>query len=264
MKSSTKTVLVVLMFLYITPMIFVSSYDHAAISEEILPDDISFIPALSEGLYLASSGIGGPDSQENDYTFTWSSIVDEMIGHEDTSGTSYVILNFSIPSGDLESFDYEVHAAGANDDDDANLWVWDWVASDWVLLENLATLGLGVWYNDTGITGDYSDGSQISIMANSTDADNPSQVEIAIAWLTVYILDWRAVGTATLIFPVGWDPTFQWGYDAVFIFAGLIMIPLSTMYLVRGGRKGMSMDKLFYGLLIFMVGFGLLVGGIMP
>lgn len=76
--------------------------------------------------------------------------------------------------------------------------------------------------------------------------------------------DWQEVGVATLIFPVGWDPTFQFGYDAFFIFAGLIMIPLSTMYLVRGGRKGMSMDKLFFALLVFAIGLGLFIGGIMP
>ncbi|MHA1952151.1 MAG: DUF2341 domain-containing protein, partial [Candidatus Thorarchaeota archaeon] len=55
--------------------------------------------------------------------------------------------------------------------------------------------------------------------------------------------EWIQIDEATLIFPVGWDPTFQFGYDAFFIFLGLIMIPTSTMYLVRGGRKEASMDK---------------------
>lgn len=52
--------------------------------------------------------------------------------------------------------------------------------------------------------------------------------------------------------------------DRILIFAGLIMIPLSTALLVYGGQKKASMDKLFYFLILFMVGLGLLVGGIMP
>ncbi len=77
-------------------------------------------------------------------------------------------------------------------------------------------------------------------------------------------IDWKLINDAEVIIHVGWDPVFQFGYDTFFIFLGLIMIPVSTMYLVRGGRKKMSMDKLFFFLIIFVVGFGLLVGGIMP
>ena len=48
------------------------------------------------------------------------------------------------------------------------------------------------------------------------------------------------------------------------IFAGLIMMPVSALYLVRGGRKGLSNDKVFYTLLMFFMGFALFLGGIMP
>jgi len=75
---------------------------------------------------------------------------------------------------------------------------------------------------------------------------------------------WQQASDANFIFDVGWDPAFQFGYDAFFIFLGLIMIPASTMYLVRGGRKEMSTDKLFYALIIFFVGLGLVIGGVMP
>lgn len=75
---------------------------------------------------------------------------------------------------------------------------------------------------------------------------------------------WQEVGSAEFIFPVRWDPTTQFGYDMFFIALGLIMIPFSTLYLVRGGRKNMSRDKLFYGLIIFVMGLGLLIGGVMP
>ncbi len=52
--------------------------------------------------------------------------------------------------------------------------------------------------------------------------------------------------------------------DSVLIFAGLIMIPTSTMYLVRGGKEEMSQDKVFYFLIAFVIGWALVIGGITP
>jgi len=73
--------------------------------------------------------------------------------------------------------------------------------------------------------------------------------------------DWELITYATFYFPIG---GIDWGMDAFFIFLGLIMIPASTMYLVRGGRKEMSTDKLFFGLILFFMGWALVIGGIMP
>lgn len=81
---------------------------------------------------------------------------------------------------------------------------------------------------------------------------------------SVLIGEWQDAGEAKFIFPIGWDPTFQFGFDAFFIVLGLIMIPFSTLYLVRGGRKEMSTDKLFYALILLFVGCGLFIGGILP
>lgn len=79
-----------------------------------------------------------------------------------------------------------------------------------------------------------------------------------------YVSEWGVVTTATLIFTVSWDPVAQFGYDAFFIFMGLIMIPFSTIYLVKGGRKELSQDKVFYFLIMFMMGWAFFIGGIMP
>ena len=68
----------------------------------------------------------------------------------------------------------------------------------------------------------------------------------------------------TFVFPVDWHPVAIFGYDAFFVFLGLIMIPFSTMYLVKGGRKELSMDKVFYFLILFMLGWAFFIGGIMP
>jgi len=60
------------------------------------------------------------------------------------------------------------------------------------------------------------------------------------------------------------DEGVLWGLDVTIIFLGLIMIPASAMYLVRGGRKELDADKVFYVLILFFVGWALFLGGIMP
>lgn len=80
------------------------------------------------------------------------------------------------------------------------------------------------------------------------------------SWGVEELLKWMEVGEAELIFNVPLDET---GLDMLLIFLGLIMIPLSTLYLVKGGRSEMSSDKLFYGLIAFAIGWALFLGGIM-
>ncbi len=75
----------------------------------------------------------------------------------------------------------------------------------------------------------------------------------------LYPPEWEFVGEAELIFIVPIDET---GLDMLLIFLGLFMIPASTLYLVKGGRSEMSMDKLFFGLMAFIIGWALFLGGI--
>ena len=56
----------------------------------------------------------------------------------------------------------------------------------------------------------------------------------------------------------------SWGFQTSFVILGLIMIPASGLYLVHGGKDAMSRDKLYYVLVIFFIGWALLIGGIMP
>lgn len=89
-------------------------------------------------------------------------------------------------------------------------------------------------------------------------------------WITqVYVvvnydgppIEWHDVADLELSFYVLLD---RWGLTSALTFLGLVMIPASGMYLVYGGRKKASMDKLFLALVVFFMGWGLLVGGIMP
>ena len=72
---------------------------------------------------------------------------------------------------------------------------------------------------------------------------------------------WYEVGEAILFFEVPFD---MWGFDSGLIFLGLCMIPVSMLYLAYGIKHDRSSNRLFYGLIIFFMGCGLFIGGIMP
>jgi len=55
-----------------------------------------------------------------------------------------------------------------------------------------------------------------------------------------------------------------WGLDVSLIILGLVMIPTSTIYLAHGIKHDRRSDRLFYGLIILMLGFGLFIGGVLP
>lgn len=70
---------------------------------------------------------------------------------------------------------------------------------------------------------------------------------------------WMPINLLTLIFVT---PLYTTALDWFLIIFGLCLIPASTMFLVYGGRKNFSADKLFIFLMIFFIGWGLLLGGI--
>ena len=103
--------------------------------------------------------------------------------------------------------------------------------------------------------GYLASGTLTDFKLNFTDDAN-------VAAITFFIAppQWYESGEVELLFTVPIDET---GLDMLLIFLGLIMIPLSTLYLVKGGRSEMSSDKLFYGLIAFTIGWALFLGGIM-
>lgn len=239
---------------------------------------IAPFPISANGNTLAYTGTAGPDSSVGDYTDTWADLMTDYDGVKDTAGESYVILNFTIaPFTHLMAFNYSVNGAAYFDDDgSAELWVYDWTAYDWVYLDDLG-LGAGAWANGSISGSQYSDGTQIALRANSTDSDGGSGVAVIIAWLhNIEGGDWHNVGTGEFFIDVeGWNvvglatfyfdvPMDLWGFNRTLIILGLIMIPSSSIYLVRGGRKDLSRDKFFFVLVIFFAGCALFIGGIMP
>jgi len=73
-------------------------------------------------------------------------------------------------------------------------------------------------------------------------------------------LEWNVINEIELVFSIPLDQT---GFNILLVFLGLIMIPSSTIYAAKGGLKEASMDKLFFFLIIFVLGWGLFLGGIM-
>lgn len=72
---------------------------------------------------------------------------------------------------------------------------------------------------------------------------------------------WEDVNSATAVLHVLIHP---WGLNTGYIILGMILVPASGIYLVKGGRKEASMDKVFFALIAFMIGWALIVGGILP
>ena len=72
---------------------------------------------------------------------------------------------------------------------------------------------------------------------------------------------WNTVNIAQFLFSVAFD---MWGMDTALIILGLVMIPTSTIYLAYGAKHDRSSDRLFYGLILFFLGCGLFIGGVMP
>lgn len=223
---------------------------------------IAPIPVLANSNTLAYTGTAGPDSSTGDYTDTWVGL-GQYLGIKDTAGEAYVILNFSIaPDTYLTSFNYSCNGGSAGDDDGvAEIWVYDWNAHDWAYADDLYQ-GYNAWANGSISGSQYSGDSQITLKFNSTDSDGEARLAVYVAWLhNIDSEGWNTVGDAIVRFSTG---LYMAPINGLIIFLGLIMIPTSAMYLVRGGRKELSMDKFFFVLVIFFVGWALLIGGIMP
>lgn len=71
--------------------------------------------------------------------------------------------------------------------------------------------------------------------------------------------NWHTVPIATLWFflEIGIATISMW-----FVIIGLILIPVSTVYLVKGGREDLSNDKAFFALVLFFIGIAFFIGGI--
>ena len=150
---------------------------------------------------------------------------------------------------------------------------------------------LDLYYDDATST---STGAQTSATwANITiDADSGKTLDYALLWcddnpdsvtsgnrsiyvdfieitnpsgrLAVLVDQWNTINSVTLMFIVEYSIVQVFLGNAVLIILGLIMIPVSTIYLAYGAKHDRSSNRLFYGLILFFLGCGLFIGGVLP
>ena len=255
-----------LLLLYIGPMIFISSYASPAILAE--PNINKDFSLSSVGLQSVSGwktgdgnivGVHSNTHSDDVSYYSLEAIVDPVAAH----GELYVNVS-SFPAG-YENYQVHIYAvirgyrqSGSHEAD-----MWFRFGTSGTLIE---------YYDDFVDTGydvideifDISPSDFVAgelILSITCNPNWPNEnFRIDFDYLYVEVLEWMEVGEAELIFTVPLDET---GLDMLLIFLGLIMIPLSTLYLVKGGRSEMSSDKLFYGLIAFVMGWALFLGGIM-
>jgi len=129
----------------------------------------------------------------------------------------------------------------------------------------------GPWSDYTNATtGFLGIGETTGIRIKFNETSNIQEIEY-----TVVPPEWRLVGTTVIYFdlPNWWIvgvavagfyiPIGELTLQFLLMIMGLVMIPFSTLFLVKGGRDEMSKDKLFFFLLIFLCGWALVLGGLM-
>jgi hypothetical protein len=114
--------------------------------------------------------------------------------------------------------------------------------SDVLYRYNASSTGAGVWDSTYGLS------------AFTTNIES-------VIWSGTGQPDWNVLPSVGITFVVPMD---RWGLMTAIMILGLIMIPVSGLYLVKGGRKEISTDKLYFFLIIFFIGWALFLGGIMP
>ena len=242
MRVKRAVLLAFLLVLYIGPSLFALSYASSATpTEQNMTKD--FAPATQ---YTTEQvAYAGQDAWQNSKVkdgTTW-----------DVGGTERHTVYFQFPEseGQIEGFQYMCFAEIF--DHAVTLEVFNGTTNT-----TLFAFGYGApqWYN----------GSSYGYIYNSTTIVlNYKSVGIGAGAFMDYLAikfiysTWEEIGDAELVFIVPLDET---GLNMLLVLLGLIMIPTSTIYAAKGGLKDASTNKLFYVLIIFFLGWGLLLGGI--
>jgi hypothetical protein len=78
------------------------------------------------------------------------------------------------------------------------------------------------------------------------------------------IRDWVLVSDSRLYFQVPMSDEMAWALNGWYMLFGMGLVIASGVYLVKGGRKEMSMDKGYIAVIAFFIGWALIIGGILP
>jgi hypothetical protein len=208
-----------------------------------------------------------PDIQTGSYADTAAVDGTNYIIGDNDAPDIWILLNFTVPTyATIEGFNYSTYAWGESVNypvDNDTLEFWNFDTSAWVEIGELSDGSLG-WLNGTIYDSDYwSDVIMFRYYAYGIAASD-ARLEVDYAGLEFYyspLPQWSDVGEATLWFHV---PMHPWGLNALLILLGMCLVVCSGVYLAKGGKNEISSDKVFYALVMFMLGWGLIVGGILP
>ena len=239
---------VVLNFLPVSGEIYTVTIDY-----EIFYDDGSSATTI----LTATDGSTDAEIPTGSYTDTHS-VNDVFFGGTSSSDLS-VVLWVEL-SKEINGFNYSAYW---NSSISSNIYIYNHDISDWSLLDSSPN-GEGAplaWDNDTVDNENYYNETTVGFLFQCGIGEGGG---INIDHFQIHGLvtnRWHTINSPILMFAVPFD---MWGYNMALVFAGLIMIPASTMYLAYGVKHDRTSDRMFYGLIIFAVGFGLLVAGITP
>lgn len=175
----------------------------------------------------------------------------------DESAGVYIRLNYDPPM-DVDYALYNiVNSTVYKDGSQADLVGYNWIDSGGFLQDN--------WTAE--LTQDLTGTPYLKIdMAGSWEIHDLMFLTVVPSWQIVsnievvfIVLGWHIISSIVIIFLT---EISTWTLNLFLIFLGLAMLPISTVYLVHGGRSGMSMDKIFYGLVVFILGWAFFLGGI--
>lgn len=235
-------------------------YDYAVVLNFIpLSGNIYTVTVTYEVYYGTDAGTSEnhlADSGEDDYAD--SQVLDSTYWSTAIGSREEAEFYLS-PTLNIKEFSYAFYGKSVND---AGLLLIQNDADGWVTLETIATGG-DAWYNGTVSDADYFKTDNEIHFAIESYAGDGRTIEcdyLEITSVSYSDIGWHEISEeAELFFNIPLDES---GLNMLLIFLGLFMIPASTLYLAKGGKDEMSMDKFFYGLLAFVMGWALFLSGI--
>ena len=270
-----------LLVLYIGPSLFALSYASPTTPTETnMIKDFAVAESVNDVIFADAGSANGT---------TGYGVIGDYIRTNDSDGFSYTCFDASGPSSSMIYLNFTLPYTGNQIENvtiatyadistgTGSFSIWNYTSGSWdSLATNFGAYGAYSWvYDDTLFDSDYWPDGIVWLRYETTHTTN-TQVRVDYAEIEYYATppEWRTVGTAELVFDVeGWNiinevdlvfivPIDETGLNMLLVFLGLGMIPVSVIYLVWGGKNEMSMDKVFYGIVVFIFGWALFLGGI--
>lgn len=202
-------------------------------------------------------------SQDSTFYYTYDSVA---------PGATDVTLDFTVPSTwTISQINVSSYAHCRSDDGSATTKdITIWTGKTWSDRGDLAEDNSvpyddgSTWVNWTGTNEALwnSTSGNVTIKFDVADSD---QVFLYVDYVEIRfnrtVSQWTNIAEMEFVASVH---IHEWGLNTAIIIIGLILIPASTIYLVKGGRDELSSDKFFYFLIMFFIGWALFIGVILP